>query len=353
MVTIANNYGSVTSQVASLSVLPCIVTVQPTNQMVGVGGSARFTVVADRPGPLGYQWYFTGTNLVQSGVNSTLALSGVSTNDAGNYTVVVTNNYGSATSQVATLTVVLPPTVAILPASQTNLAGTTVSFSVAASGVGPFTYQWQFNGTNLPNNIITTVAGKSTPGYSGDGGVATNASLYRPTGFAFDSAGNLFIADQANNRIRKLDTNGIITTVAGKSGSGYSGDGGAATNASLNYPQNVGFDAAGNLYIAGYYDNRVRKVDASGIITTVAGNGATTYSGDGGWAISASLNHPPGVTFDTSGDMYISDCWNNRVRKVDANGIITTLAGKAGSRVFRRWRRGDQCQSESTLCRGF
>jgi sugar lactone lactonase YvrE len=271
---------------------------------------------------------FCRANLVQSGANSTLALSGVSTNDAGNYTVVVTNNYGSATSQVAMLTVVLPPTVAILPASQTNMAGTTASFSVTASGVGPFAYQWQLNGTNLPNNIITTVAGNGTNGFSGDNGAATNARLYHPTGLAFDSTGNLFIADQSNNRIRKVDTNGIITTVAGKSGSGSSGDGGAATNASLNSPQTVGFDAAGNLYIAGYTDCRVRKVDASGIITTVAGNGAWAYSGDGGWAISASLNHPTGVTFDASGNMYISDCWNNRVRKVDANGIITTVAGK-------------------------
>ena len=148
-------------------------------------------------GPFGYEWYFAGTNLVQSGTNSTLTLPNVSTNNAGNYTVVVTNNYGSVTSQVATLTVAFPPSVTIQPASQTNLPGTTVSFSVAVDGTGPFTYQWQFNGTNLPNNIITTVAGNGSNSYSGDGGAATNASLYYPSGVAFDASGNLYIADTA------------------------------------------------------------------------------------------------------------------------------------------------------------
>ena len=194
-------------------------------------------------GPFGYEWYFAGTNLVQSGTNSTLTLSDVSTNNAGNYTVVVTNSYGSVTSQVATLTVVLPPSVTTQPASQTNLAGTNVSFSVAVAGTGPFTYQWQFNGTNLPNNIITTVAGNGSQrlfrrrrrGHQRQ----PVLSLRRGLG----SAGNLYIADTYNNRIRKVDTNGIITTVAGNGTNGYSGDGGAATNASLYYPYGVALDA--------------------------------------------------------------------------------------------------------------
>jgi hypothetical protein len=131
------------------------------------------------------------------------------------------------------------PVITNQPASQTNLVGTSVSFSVGVNGTGPFTYQWQFNGTNLNQiNVITTVAGGYASAFSGDGGPATNAAMLSPSGVAIDTVGNLFIADQWNNRIRKVSTNGIINTVAGigpssTSGS-YSGDGGMATNAGLN-----------------------------------------------------------------------------------------------------------------------
>ena len=144
---------------------------------------------------------------------------------------------------------------------------------------------------------------------------------------ALDASGNLYIADDDNNRIRKVDTNGIITTVAGNGSASYSGDGGAATNASLYYPCGVAFDASGNLYIADYGNNRIRKVDTNGIITTVAGNGSCGYSGDGGAATNASLYYPYGVALDAFGNLYIADYDNNRIRKVDTNGIITTVAG--------------------------
>ena len=219
------------------------------------------------------------------------------------------------------------PTITTQPVSQTNLPGTTVSFSVAVNGTGPFTYQWQFNGNNFPNNIISTVAGNGSATYAGDGGAATSASLYTPYGVAFDTAGNFYIADLNNNRIRKVDKNGILTTVAGKSGSGYSGDGGTATNASLHSPANVALDTSGNLFIADSQNNRIRKVAANGIITTVAGNGSATFAGDGGSATNASLNYPNGVVFDAFGNLYIADTDNNRIRKMDTNGIITTAAG--------------------------
>ena len=218
------------------------------------------------------------------------------------------------------------PTITTQPVSQTNLVGTTASFSVAVSGTGPFTYQWQFNGTNLPNNIITTVAGKSTSGFSGDGGAATNASLNHASGVAFDASGNLYIADEANYRIRKVTTNGIITTVAGNGISGYSGDGGAATNASLCNPPRMAFDSSRNLYIDDQCNNRIRKVDANGTITTVVGNGTAAYAGDGGLAFNASLSNPDGIAFDAFGNLFIADTYNHRIRKVDANGIITTVA---------------------------
>jgi sugar lactone lactonase YvrE len=177
------------------------------------------------------------------------------------------------------------------------------------------------------NGIIATVAGKGASGYSGDGATATNAGLNLPCGVAVDSSGNLYIADTDNERIRKVAANGIITTVAGKGAAGYSGDGGPATNASLNLPYGAALDAFGNLYIADRSNNRIRKVAANGIITTVAGNGSGTYAGDGGPATNASLDYPIGAAFDAAGNLYVADSGNNCIRKADTNGIITTVAG--------------------------
>src|SRR6266850_1646511 len=182
--------------------------------------------------------------------------------------------------------------------------------------------------------IITTVAGDGVFAFAGDGGAATSASLSSPTGVALDASGNLYIADYGNQRIRKVDAaSGVITTVAGNGGPTFAGDGGAATNASLNFPSGVALDASGNLYIADYFNHRIREVAAAtGIITTVAGNGSPTFAGDGGAATSASLWSPTGVALDSSGNLYIADHDNKRIRKVaTATGIITTVAGNGGS----------------------
>src|SRR5437762_4140887 len=178
--------------------------------------------------------------------------------------------------------------------------------------------------------IITTVAGNGVFGFAGDGGAATNANLSVPSGVAVDASGNLYIADNSNHRIRKVTAaTGIITTVAGNGSPSFAGDGGAATSASLNSPSGVALDASGNLYIADFFDNRIRKVDAaSGIITTVAGNGSFGFAGDGGAATNASLSGPAGVAVDAGGNLYIAAYSNHRIRKVDAaTGIITTMAG--------------------------
>jgi hypothetical protein len=208
------------------------------------------------------------------------------------------------------------------------MAGGTATLSVAVSGsTDPFTYQWQLNGTNLPNGIIMTMAGNGSYGYSGDGGMATNASLAGPYDVAADASGDLFIADADNNRIRKVDINGIITTVAGNGISDYSGDGGAATNAWLNQPYGVAVDASDNLFIVDTFNNVIRKVDINGVITTVAGNGSYGYSGDGGAATNASLANPFSVAMDAYGNLFIADWCNSVIRKMGANGIITTVAG--------------------------
>jgi len=165
--------------------------------------------------------------------------------------------------------------------------------------------------------ILTLAAGNGTTGFSGDNGPATSAQLHYPQGLAVDSAGNLYIADTLNQRIRKV-TNGVISTVAGNGTQGFSGDNGPATSAQLNIPVGVAVDSAGNFYIADLNNCRVRKV-SSGVITTVAGNGTLGFNGDNGPATSAQLGGPEGVAVDSAGDLYIADTSNNRIRKV-SNG---------------------------------
>jgi sugar lactone lactonase YvrE len=180
---------------------------------------------------------------------------------------------------------------------------------------------------DTPVAIIQTVAGNGTSGFSGDNGSAAKASLSDPFGVAVDAVGNLYIADTSNHRIRKVDTSGTITTVAGNGTEGFSGDGGAASSATLNTPIGVAVDTADNLYIADAFNNRIRKVNAAGVITTVAGNGDARFSGDHAAATSASLSAPFGVAVDKVGNLYIADTSNHRIRKVDASGTITTVAG--------------------------
>jgi sugar lactone lactonase YvrE len=184
------------------------------------------------------------------------------------------------------------------------------------------------------SGVVTTVAGTGTAGFSGDAGPATSAMLSSPSGVAVDGAGNLYIADLQNMRVRRVDKDGIISTVAGNGRRGFGGDGGPATRASFNGPNRVAVDRSGALYVADVANHRIRKVDTRGIITTVAGNGRAGFSGDGGPATRASLDEPWDVAVGDRGTLFIADSNNSRIRAVDPNGVITTLAGGSSNAEF-------------------
>lgn len=325
------------------------ITNQPVSRALWVGGDVRFAVGMSDAGPFGYQWQFNGTTLT-NGIITTVAGGGTNPADGGfapgammNYPEGVAvdasgdlfiadtvngrirevNTNGIITT-VAGLT---PGEASADNASATNTAlnnpaGVTVNASgdllIADSGNDVVR---EVN----PNGIMTIVAGSGTNSYSGDGGAATNAGLNYPAAVATDKIGDLFIADAGHYVIREVNTNGIITTVAGDGTNVYSGDGGPATNAGLFFPQGVTVDAIGNLYIADSGNDVIRKVGTNGIISTIAGGG--TSSGNGIAATNAVLNYPAGVAMDGADNLFIADFGNNVIRKVDTNGIITTVAG--------------------------
>lgn len=208
-------------------------------------------------------------------------------------------------------------------------AGLIEPYSVVIDGTGQIFIAERADGRiRMVNNkgIINTLVGTGTLGFAGDGSTASKAQLNLPTGVALDSSGNVYIADSANNRIRK-DAGGTLTTIGGNGGYSYSGDGGKATAAQLYAPQAVAVDAAGNLYIADTANNVIRKVTTDGVISTFAGTGTAGNGGDNGAAASAQLNSPEGVAVDSAGNVYIADTANSKIRKVTPGGTISTYAG--------------------------
>jgi len=285
------------------------------NGIAGYSGDGGPAASAGLNKPSGVAVDATGNIYIADTLNQRIRKVDVSTGDittiAGNGTQGYSGDGGPAAS-----------------ASLKNPSG--VAFDATGNIYIADTYNNRIRKVDASTGDITTVAGNGAQAYSGDGGPAASASLYYPSDVAVDASGNIYIVSSVYNRIRKVDAStGDITKVAGNVIAGYSGDGGAATAASLRYPSGVAVDVSGNIYIADYYNHRIRKVDAStGNITTVAGNGTMEYSGDGGPAASASLNKPSGVAVDASGNIYIADASNRRIRKVDAStGVITTVAG--------------------------
>ncbi len=173
---------------------------------------------------------------------------------------------------------------------------------------------------------ITTIAGAGV-GFAGDGAAATAGRFSGPTSISIDTSGNLYIADFSNHRIRKIASGGNITTIAGNGTGDYKGDGSAATSANLYFPSDAAVDGSGNLYIADLYNARIRKVVSGGTISTVAGNGTYAFGGDGAQALAAQLNQPAGVARDAAGNLFIADYGNHRIRRVAADGVVSTYAG--------------------------
>ena len=269
---------------------PITVSISGVAATVSVGGSMTATAsVGDGTANPTYVWYLNGLSV---GTGPTYVLG--STVGAGWYRLDVT----------------------AYAAGGTRAGSATASFQVTAAAP--------------QSGIIVTVAGiAGAPGYSGDGGPATAAQLNFPRGVAFDSSGNLYIDDWLNHRIRKVTPAGIISTIAGSSApssmGGFSGDGGPALDAQLSYPEDVAVDSSGNVFIADTNNMRIRKIDPSGVISTVAGNGTNEYSGDGGPATSAGIGVPVTVKVDSSNNLYFSSMFV--VRKVSPAGIISTVAG--------------------------
>ncbi|MBS1876749.1 MAG: hypothetical protein JSU00_26280 [Acidobacteria bacterium] len=177
------------------------------------------------------------------------------------------------------------------------------------------------------DGAVSTLAGNGTAGFGGDGGAGGGAQLNGPSGVAVDAKSNVYFADVLNNRVRAVDATGVIRTFAGSGSAGFGGDGGAATSAALYFPHSVATDAAGNIYIADYENACIRKVSPTGTIVTVAGNSLEGFAGDGGPATKAMLDAPHGVAVDAKGNLYIADTGNNVIRMVGSDGNIRTIAG--------------------------
>jgi sugar lactone lactonase YvrE len=291
-----------------------------------------------RQGSLTYAGKTITVTQAAGSCTATLSSTGGSFGSSGGTGAVSLTTSGPICKWIAHTSV---PWIQLSSSNSTGTGAGTLPFLVAANpgtisrmgqiSIGDQTYQVTQSagpgGTSPINYSQTIIAGMESAGYSGDGGPANMAQLSFPSGMAFDSTSNLYVADTSNNRIRKIDTSDLITTVAGNGNIGFVGDGGQATAATINFPNAVAVDASGNLYIADTYNNRIRKLSA-GIITTYAGTGTTAFNGDGP-ALQVNLNGPTGIAVDQAGNLYISDSANNRIRKVTPDGNLTTIAGSS------------------------
>jgi Secretion system C-terminal sorting domain/NHL repeat len=252
------------------------------------------------------------------------AIGNVYIADFGNYRIRKVDTFGVITTIAGTGVMGFGgdggPATAALIHSPTGIA-------IDGSGNVLFTDACRIRKINTATGVISTIAGSSLASYSGDGGPAVAADLNYPVGIAVDGPGNIYIADQFNCRVRKINTSGIISTIAGTGICFGGGDGGPATAARVQYPLGVACDGMGNVFIADYGNNRIRRINPAGIIDTIAGSPIFGFTGDGGPAIVARLYYPMAIATDVSGNVYISDVNNSRIREINTAGIINTIIG--------------------------
>ncbi len=419
-VAVTNNNGTVTSNAAALTLnaaqVTPVISTQPQNATAAPGSSASFSVVAVGSNPLAYQWMFNST-AIAGATNATYTNSSVQSSDAGIYTVVVSNNFGSVTSQAVNLVVSSSassaPVITVQPSSDTVASGHSVSFAAAVSGNTAASYQWQIStdggttwtaladsstyaGTNSAtltvSNVTSAMSGYhyrllasnaagststsiqtltvAAPAFPGPFGMAVDASgnlfvsdtsnntiqfvtptgsvgllagssgqqgsadgsygsaLFRqPRGLALDKSENLYVADTGNSLIRKISPAGVVTTLAGSASvQGYIDA--TSSAAAFNSPQALAVDGSGNVYVADTGNSAIRRITPAGVVTTIAGSG---FKGSAdGTANLAAFNQPSGIVLDSAGNLYVCDTFNDTVRKITPDGVVTTLAGVAG-----------------------
>jgi len=379
-VVVTNSAGSVTSAAAVLAVTAPVpvaptITTQPQSQVVPAGTSVTLSVVATGTPPPTYQWRKDG-NAISGATASSLVLSATTSSDTASYTVVVTNSAGSVTSAAAVLAVTAPvpvaPTITTQPQSRVVPAGTSVTFSVVATGTPPPTYQWRKDGNSIPGAtasslILTAVSTSSvgiysvvatnsagsvtsaaasltvttggytfstlagTAGRAGSrNGTGSAALFYFPWGVAVDAAGNVYVSEYDGSTIRKITSGGVVTTFAGSAVETGASDGTGA-QARFNHPAGVAVDGAGNVYVADSYNHSIRKITAGGVVTTFAGSAAAAGSTDG-VGTAARFSIPMDVAVDGNGNVYVADRETHTIRKITSNGVVTTLAGQPGIR---------------------
>jgi hypothetical protein len=373
-VTISNVVGSITSAPVPLVVqspTPVII-VQPQQQTVVAPATATFTVLAGGAPPLSFQWVKNGTPIAGATFAAYVTPATSLGNNGDVYDVIVTNANGMVTSNTALLTIdslIVPPAITTQPQNQSGAVGSSLSFTVAASGTQPLSYQWQANGANIAgatgatytvspvlaqdNNINYTVvvsnsAGAVTssaavltvtgpaPGISliagqlgGSGDLdaaAAIARFFRPEAVAVDAAGDVFVADTYNSDIREITAAGNVFLLAGSAGLPGSADG-VGGSALFNYPEGIAIDGSGNLYVADTSNQLIRKITPAGVVSTMAGTLNTPGSGDGA---NASFNFPRGIAVDAAGNVYVADSANDTIREISPAGVVSTVAGTAG-----------------------
>jgi sugar lactone lactonase YvrE len=356
-VVVTNSAGNATSNGATLTVnavatatAPSITT-QPTSQTVTVGGAVSFSVAASGTAPLSYQWQKGGAN-ISGATAATYSIASAATSDAGTYTVVVTNSAGNATSNGATLTVnavatATAPSITSQPASVTVSAGQSATFTITASGTAPLSYQWRKDGATITgatsaSYTLSSVAASDAGVYSvvvtnSAGSVTSNsatlalASSIFPhlTALTFDGSGRLYATDSTNDTVHRIASDGTVYLVAGTTGSVGSANGNGSA-ARFNQPGGVVATREGDLYVADTANALIRRIATNGTVTTFAGNAALRGNANGN-GTAATFSAPTGLALDSSGNLYVADATNHTIRKITSAGNVTTYAGQAGS----------------------